>query len=73
MHEVKIDKKDSEYNKISQIFLSFNGNDKIGWIQFNDFKKYYGIDRSVISFTRDLVEEDNIYQTLKVTNISYFE
>ena len=73
LHEIKIDKKDSEYNKISQIFLSFNGNDKIGWIQFNDFKKYYGIDRSVISFTRDLVEEDNIYQTLKVTNISYFE
>ena len=74
LQEIEIDEKDKEYTNIAVIFKSFNNNeDSVGWIQFNDFKKYYGTDRSVISFTKTQGKSGNIYQTLKVTNISFFE
>ena len=74
LQEMDINEKDEDYKKFSTIIQSFSDNDgNIGWIQFNDFKKYYGNDRSIISFTKEQNKKSYIYQTLKVTNISYFE
>ena len=75
LQKMNINEKDDDYQKLSKILESFNkNNDNIGWIQFDNFKKYYGTDRSIISFTKESNKKNNIiYQTLKVTNISYFE
>ena len=75
LQEIERDEKDKEYSKIAVIFQSFNNNNEesVGWFQFNDFKKYYGVDRSVISFTKNQGKSGYIYQTLKVTDISFFE
>ena len=75
LQEIERDEKDKEYSKIAVIFQSFNKNNEesVGWFQFNDFKKYYGVDRSVISFTKNQGKSGYIYQTLKVTDISFFE
>ena len=74
LQEIEFDKEDKEFKKMDVILQNFNElEESVGWIQFNDFKKYYGIDRSIISFTRAQSKPVNIFQTLKVTNISYFE
>ena len=74
LQKIEFDKKDKDFNLMDVILQNFNDlEDSVGWIQFNDFKKYYGIDRSIISFTKAQSKSPNIFQTLKVTNISYFE
>ena len=74
LQKIEFDKKDKDFNLMDVILQNFNDlEDSVGWIQFNNFKKYYGIDRSIISFTKAQSKSPNIFQTLKVTNISYFE
>ena len=74
LKEIEIDENDDDFQKFLKMLQSFNsGEDKISWIQFNDFKKYYGTDRSIITFTKENNKKSFIYQNLKVTNISYFE
>ena len=74
LQEMNLNEKDNDYQKYIKMLQSFNNdNDNIGWIQFNDYKKYYGNERSIISFTKEINKKNYIYQTLKVTNISYFE
>ena len=75
LREIKPNEEDKDYKKFFNVKQSFYSNsDTIGWVQFNDFKKYYGIDRSVISYTtKEQNKKEFNFRTLKVTNISYFE
>ena len=74
LQKMDLNEKDEDYQKYNKMLRSFNeDNNNIGWIQFNNYKKYYGKDRSIISFTKENNNKNHIYQTLKVTNISYFD
>ena len=43
------------------------------WIQYDDFQKYYGFERSCISFLTVDSPKKCYFKTLKSTDISYFE
>ena len=77
LKEIIINESDKDYKKFNNVKKSFNsGSATIGWMQFDDFKNYYGFDRSVVSYiSKEPSKKDYSYsfQTLKVTNISYFE
>ena len=77
LKEIEINENDKDYKKFNNVKKSFNsGAAIIGWMQFDDFKNYYGFDRSVVTYiSKEPNKRDYTYtfQTLKVTNISYFE
>ena len=75
LKEIVINEKDSDFKKFNEIKMNFNSEySSVGWIQFNDFKNYYGVDRSIISLISK--EQNKKFYTLKTlvtTKISYFE
>ena len=75
LEEIIINESDKDYKKFKKVNNSFNsGSATVGWLQFDDFKNYYGIDRSVITcISKEPNKKDSTFQTLKVTKISYFE
>ena len=79
LNEIKVNENDNDYKKFHNVQLSFDPeNTSIEWMQFNDFKNYYGTDRSIITYiskinSKDANKKDYTFKTLKVTNISYFE
>ena len=75
LNEIVMSEEDKDYKKFINVKNSFNSDSStIEWIHFANFKKYYGIERNVISYTsREPQKKDFNLETLKVTNISYFE
>ena len=75
LNEMIMNEEDKDYKKYINVKNSINSDSStIGWIHFADFKKYYGIERNVISYTpREPLKKEFNLETLKVTNISYFE
>ena len=72
LNSIKINKNDNDYEKYQQVKNSIkNGR----WLQFDDFEKYYGIQRKVISYlSANLTAKNKFhFKTLKAKNISYFQ
>ena len=76
LNKITINIKDPDYEKYKNVKQSIkNGK----WIQYNDFQKYYGFQRKVLSYLS--IEQDDqkkqtqkcYFNTLKVSNISYFQ
>ena len=70
LNKININKDDKDYENYTQI------QDKIknsNWIQYDDFQKYYGFERSCISFLTIDSPKKCYFKTLKSTDISYFE
>ena len=70
LKSIKINEKDNDYEKYLQVKNCIkNGR----WIQFDNFEKYYGVERNVISYlSANLAKNRFHFKTLKATNISYF-
>ena len=77
LNEIVINEEDKDYKKYNYVKQSFNTDSAENeWMQFNDFKNYYGKDRSIISvISKEAKTKKVVYslKTVKVTNISYFE
>ena len=72
LNSIKINKSDNDYEKYEQVKNCIkNGR----WIQFDNFEKYYGVERKVISYlSANLAAKNKFYfKTLKASNISYFQ
>ena len=70
LNKININKDDKDYENYTQI------QDKIkntNWIQYDDFQKYYGFERSCISLLTVDSSKKCYFKTLKSTDISYFE
>ena len=73
LRRVKIDEKDKDFEKYKNVQESLK-NIKLKWMQYNDFRKTYNKERNIISYlSLNIKTSDYSFNTLKVTNISYFQ